>query len=204
MYLCRTGLVETLLDLSKVALALWEILHPRCTPEEKADIKRKYDQSNACCFDPGLGRGFHNEFPQADELFGNPEVGQFLGDAFRSMPQHNMNSEFRFARSQNYIRSCHQKVPSASTVFAKHVLQETQMQHVASVNTSLEEVPRLRAAADAMTAKAVSKHELKEGCWQAFVAAEHKRNFAEIAEEWKIFATAHLRKGSGELLAGLL
>ena len=164
--------------------------HPRCTLEEKEDIKRSFNGSNACCFDPGLGRALNDEFDKADALFGNPEVGQFLGDSFRSMPQHNMHSEFRFARSQNYIRSCHQKVPGASTVFAKHVLQETQMQHVTSVKDSLDKQPSLRAAVDAMTTKAMSKNSIKEGCWQAFVAAEHKRDFKELGQEWKTICDA--------------
>ena len=178
--------------------------HPRCTPAEKADIKRDYDRSNGCCFDPGLGRGLHDEFPQADRLFGCPEVGQFLGDSFRSMPQHNMNSEFRFARASNYIRSCHQKVPSASTVFAKHVLQETQMQHVVSVRHSLQQAPRLRAAADAMTAKSISSTASRKELGRHLLLQNTADISQNLGRNGKPSATAHLRKGNGELLAGLL
>ena len=103
------------------------------------------------------------EYSSADTLFSDPEVLSFLEDTFSAVPQHNIISEFRFGRMQQFVRSCCAKVPAASTVFAKHVLQEVSLNHDRSVKDLKDSDAGVRAAAGIMNAKNEPKVAVKAG-----------------------------------------
>ena len=160
-------------------LGTW--FHRNSTAAERTSIKAKYNRANRCCCDLGLTRAIRIEMT-GDELEENHEAQAFINDSFESAPWHNMGCEFKFARVQTHVRACHQKVPSAENVCAKHVLAESAGIHRHCMEEQRRFDPRLQIQGPGKADKGASK--LASGSWKAYMAKNSSNDFAALSSAW--------------------
>ena len=139
------------------------------------------------CYEPGVGMPIRSVVNDADDLKNDEALKRVVMSALKNVPLDNIQNEDRFARQHVQSSTCHGKLPSNTTICARHVNSELQAWHGIAIDAMHEREARAAKAHEDHVATLPKTQKHYKDAYHKFVAQHMPsvKHMNVIADMWQ-------------------